>query len=157
MGLEAVPLDPTGSTDRLIIRPTVKIWLLTACSIGAATLGLAALGVSLLLRGRLVGLVMLPVSLGLGWMIYGNLGGYLWADAEQVGSTIPFRRWVARRTEIAKVRIGRYAGRSGTPSGLARAHGAIAYRVDFSVFGESGMTKLAAYLGVPLFDERKKH
>lgn len=156
MAPEAARLDPAGSTDRLVIRPTVKIWLLTACSIGAAAVGLAALGVYLLLRGRLVGLTMLPVSLGLGWMIYGNLGGYLWVDAEQVASTVPFKRWVARRNEIAKVWIGRYVGRSGTPCGLARPDGGIAYRVDFSVFGETGLTKLAEYLGVPLFDERKK-
>lgn len=85
-----------------------------------------------------------------------NLGGYLWADAEQVGSTVPFKRWVGRRNEIAKIWIGRYVGRSGSPCGFVRADGTLAYRVDVSVFGESGLSKFAAYLGVPLIDERHK-
>jgi hypothetical protein len=90
-------------------------------------------------------------------MIYGNLGGYVWADAEQIGSTVPAKRWRSRRSEIAEIRIGRRIDKMGAASwDFVRADRTIAYTADGSVFGEKGLSRITDFLAVPVVDWRKK-
>lgn len=142
--------------DRLIIRPQPLVWVLAGLTFGLFAVIEAGIGVELLLEGKLVGVAILTVAAVLIGLIYIGVGGHLWVDAENIGSTVPFKRWIVRRAEIAKMRLGRRVGKTGTNCDFMRADGTIACTTETLLWGRSRLQMLAQFLGVPLTELKQR-
>lgn len=111
-------------------------------------------GVFLVVNGQPAGLILLALGAFSWAAIYLAVGGYLWADAERVGSTRLVERGSCRRGELAYMKIGLPFGRSGAPCFFIRKDGSVALRTAEAVWGEDQLRALAAYIQLPVLDAR---
>lgn len=140
------PLAPGTIGDRLVIRPQMPVVLIVTFAEGAMTAVTA--GVLFATGGQPAALICIAVGV-IAWYIM--LGGHLWADAEQVGSTRAFEWWnTCRRDELAYLWVG--AGYRSRQCSFMRKDGRIAFSTPAMVYGVAQLTQLANYLGVPIYD-----
>jgi hypothetical protein len=157
--LDPRPVGPLS--ERLVIRPpkwevgTLRVFL------GIAGVGLAALGLFLLLHrmphvaapavAAIPAFILAALSFA---MIPISTAGTLWADAEWVGVSRPGLKAKCRRDELASVQLGEYVYRSGIPCSFVRKDRSVAFSFYMEPWTRSQIVALAKYVGVPLTDAK---
>lgn len=147
---------PGAPSDRLVIRPQRWIPFVVFPSLGLTGVLLAGLALVILVHGQAAGVLFLLAAALAFYGIYMIIGGYLWPASTQFGSTRPWERTTARREDLASLRIGRSASRSGPPCSFVRKDGRIAFSTPVAVWGNDQLAALARFLDVPLVDDRRR-
>jgi predicted RNA-binding Zn-ribbon protein involved in translation (DUF1610 family) len=154
--------EPVGpALERLVIRPPKWEVGTLGVFLGIFGLGLAALGLFLLLHSgpdvAAPAVVAVPAfflaALSFA-MIPLSTGGTLWADAEWVGVNRPGLKVRCPRDELASVQLGPYVYRQGPSCSFVRKDGLVAFSTYLQPWTTSQIATLATFLGVPLTDAK---
>ena len=129
--------------ERIVLRTQRPVVIIT--TIAVTTMALATAGGGLLMdpTGLPWALLIVAIFLGLEYVV---VGGSVWADAGWVGSSRVLGWWSVPRDEIASLRIGAYR-----QCCFVRRDGTVAHRTPGTIFGATQLSRLAAYLGVPIY------
>jgi len=142
------------ASDRLVIRPPKWEVGTEGVFLGLVGIGFVALGVFLLFRGTLVGLLPLILAAFDFAMIPLAIGGTLWADTEWIGVSRPGLKAKCRRDELGSLHLSPYVYRQGPSCEFVRKDGSVAFSTYLEPWTRSQITALAKYLGVPLTDAK---
>jgi hypothetical protein len=141
------PLEPEPLPDppeRLVLRTQRPVVIIATIAMSIMAVVCAGGGLLVDRTGLSLALVCVAIAVAGEYVI---VGGYLWADAERIGST-RFLEWrTVPRNEIAFISI--------TPLRrqccFMRSDRSIAFRTPGTIFGASQLSLLARYLGVPIY------
>ena len=110
------------------------------------------MSVSILLLGKLSGLIIAALGLLFAAWIYNSVAGaYLWVDAESVGVSRPWRSASCLKSELDYLLVDNPGFRRGRPRcSFVRKDGRVAFRIPARPYGHAQLASTGDYLKVSL-------
>ena len=148
-------IDRIGNigAGRLVLRPLTAIVLALVIPLSLLALACVAAGGAFIVSGQLVGLPFIALAIFTVIAIRALTGARLWADSEQVATTMWQQSGRCARAQLASMRIGPPRTRAGLSCNFVRTDGTVAFRVAAAIWGTRQLASLARFLGVPLVDD----
>lgn len=152
--MSALPQPPPAQPGPqiLIVRPlramVVMCWGIIL-AVGGPLLWMSA---TILLQGKLSGLIIAALGLLFAAWLYNSVAGaYLWVDAESVGVSRPWRSASCLKSDLDYLLVDNPGIRRGRPRcSFVRKDGRVAFRIPAKPYGRAQLASMADYLNVPL-------
>jgi len=152
--MSALPQPPPDQSalQILVVRPLRGMVVISWGIILADGGSLGWMSVSILLQGKLSGLIIAAVGLLFAAWIYNSVAGaYLWVDDESVGVSRPWRSASCLRSELDYLLVDNPGFRRGRPRcSFVRKDGRAAFRIPARPYGRAQLASMADYLKVSL-------
>jgi len=152
--MSALPQPPPAQPGRqiLVVRPLQAMLVISWGIILGVGGSLGWMSVSILLQGKLSGLIIAALALLFAAWIYNSVAGaYLWVDAESVGVSRAWRSASCLRSELDYLLVDNPGIRRGRPRcSFVRKDGRVAFRIPARPYGRAQLASMADYLKVSL-------
>ena len=152
--MSALPQPPPAQPgfQIVVVRPLRAMVVISWAIILAVGGSLGWMSVSILLQGKLSGLIIAALALLFAAWIYNSVAGaYLWVDAESVGVCRLWRSASCLRSELDYLLVDNPGIRRGRPRcSFVRKDGRVAFRIPARPYGRAQLASMADYLKVSL-------
>jgi hypothetical protein len=152
--MSALPQPPPAQAGLqiLVVRPLRATVVISWGIILAVGGSLGWMSVSILLEGKLSGLIIAVLGLLFAAWIYNSVAGaYLWVDAESVGVSRPWRSASCLKSELDYLLVDNAGFRRGRPRcSFICTDGRVAFRIPAKPYGRAQLASMADYLKVSL-------